>query len=127
MGQPSNPVRQQESSSSINSKKSEYQAPRNSDSAQSKSTTHTGFSHMGQQSIHQPPNPTHSQQSRPPLAPAPSPNRHSVRAVQPHNNSWKFTNSFGPQRPPLEGNRSTNQPRTARQTQVQVEKYVENI
>ncbi|XP_044078116.1 spermatogenesis-associated protein 22 isoform X2 [Siniperca chuatsi] len=119
MGQPSNPVRQQDSSSSVNSRQSKYQAPRISESAQSKPTPHTGFPQMGQQSSYRPPNPTHqySQQSRPLPAPVSPPSRPSARAAQPQNNSWKFTNSFGPQRSTVEGNRGTNQPQTAQQTQ----------
>lgn len=113
MGQPSNPVRQQNSSPSVYSRQSKYQALHISESAQSKPTPHTGFSQMGQQSSYRPPNPTHqySQQSRP----LPAPSRPSAHAVQPQN-------SFGPQRSPFQGNRSTNQPQTA----TQVEKYVEN-
>lgn len=120
MGKPSNPVRQQDSSPSVNSRQSEFQAPRIRESAQSKPTAHTGFSQMGQQSSYRAPNPTHqySQQSRPLPAPVPPPSRPSARAAQPQNNSWKFTNSFGPQRSLFEGNGRTNQPQTARQTQV---------
>ncbi|XP_073336229.1 spermatogenesis-associated protein 22 [Pagrus major] len=115
----SNPVRQQVSSPSVNSRQSGYQASHISESAQSKPTPHTAFSQMGQQSIYKPPNPTHqySQRSRPLPAPVPPPSRPSVRAVQPQNNSWKFTNSFGPKKPPFEGHRSRNQPQTVRQTQ----------
>lgn len=125
MGQPSsNPVRQQDSSSSVNSRQSKYQAPRISESAQNKPAPRTAFSQMGQQSSYRPPNPTHqySQQPRPPPAPAPAPppSRPSARAAQPQNNSWKFTNSFGPQRSTFEGNRSTNRPQAVRQTQVDV-------
>ncbi|XP_070774170.1 spermatogenesis-associated protein 22 [Enoplosus armatus] len=123
MGQLSNPVRQQDSSPSVNSRQSEYQAPRFSENAQGKSTPNTGVSQMGQQSSYRPPNPSHqySQQSRPALVPPPS--RPSARAAQTQNNSWKFTNSFGPQRSPSEGNRSTNQPQSARQTQTQQETF----
>lgn len=127
MGPTSNPVRQQEPSFSVNSRKSIYQAPCNSDSAQSKSTTLTGFSQMGQQSFNRPHKPTHSHQPRPLPAPVESPNRPSARAVQTQKNAWKFTNSFGPQRTLFEGNRGTKQPQTSQHTHVQVDKYVENI
>lgn len=77
---------------------------------------------MGQQSSYRPPNPPHqySQQSRPLPASVPLPSRSPAHAAQPQNNSWKFTNSFGPQKPLLDGNKSTNQPRTAQQTQTVV-------
>ena len=122
MEQPSsNAVRQQDSSSSVNSRQSQYQAPHVSESAQSKPAPHTAFSQMGQQSSYRPPNPPrqYTQQPRPLPAPAP-PSRPSARAAQPQNNSWKFTNSFGPQRSTFEGNRSTNRPQAVRQTQVDV-------
>lgn len=97
MEQPSNPLRQQEST--VTSRTTEYQ---------SKSTGRNTFTPMDQQAFNPPPNATYSQQLR--LLPAPVP----------QNNSWKFTNSFGTQRPPFEGNRSKNNPPAARQTRVQV-------
>ncbi|KAM8742162.1 spermatogenesis-associated protein 22 [Acanthopagrus schlegelii] len=116
----SNPVRKQQvSSPSLNSRQSDYRSSHIRESAQSKPKPHTAFSQMGQQPIYKPPNPTHqySQQSRPLPAPVPPPSRPSVHPVQPQNNSWKFTNSFGPQKPTIEGNKSRNQPQTVRQTQ----------
>ncbi|KAI3373499.1 hypothetical protein L3Q82_022086, partial [Scortum barcoo] len=119
MGQPSNPVKQQDSSSILYSRQSRCQALHISESAQSKPTPPTGFSQMGQQSSYRPPNPTlqFSQQSRPLLAPVPPPSRPPARALQPQNNSWKFTNSFGPQKSSFQGNKSMSQCQTARQTQ----------
>ncbi|XP_035521878.1 spermatogenesis-associated protein 22 isoform X2 [Morone saxatilis] len=121
MGQLSNPVTQQEPSPTVNSRQSEYRAAPISESAQSKPTPHTGFSKMGQQSSYRQANPTHqySQRPRPLPAPVPPPSRPSAHAAQPQNNSWKFTNSFGPQKPAFEGNRGRNQPQTVRQTQTQ--------
>lgn len=126
IGPASNPMRQQDFSPSVKSRQSTYQAPNISESAQIKPTPHTGFSQMGQQSSYRPPNPTHqySHQPRPLPAPVPAPSRPSAPAAQPQNNSWKFTNSFGPQKSPNVVNRSTNQPKTARQTKTQVEKYL---
>uniref|UniRef100_A0A3Q1F691 Spermatogenesis associated 22 n=1 Tax=Acanthochromis polyacanthus TaxID=80966 RepID=A0A3Q1F691_9TELE len=115
-------VRQQDSSASVNSRQNKYQTPR-SESAQSKPTPRTGFSQMGRQ-----PSP-YSQQSRPPLPPpppVPPPRRPSAHAVQPQKNSWKFTNSFEPQRPSFEGKRNSNQPQTARPTETQVEFDMKN-
>ncbi|XP_041657819.1 spermatogenesis-associated protein 22 isoform X2 [Cheilinus undulatus] len=110
MGQPSNPVRQQPASSSVNSRNNLYQAPRISDTAQSKPSPHTGFSQRSQQPSHRQSNPTqqYSQQSRPPPALVPPPSRPPARDPQPQKNSWNFTNSFGPQNPPYDGNRSSN-------------------
>ncbi|XP_062289738.1 spermatogenesis-associated protein 22 [Scomber scombrus] len=121
MGQPSNPGRQQDSSSSVNFRQNKYQVPCSSESAQSKQTHHTGFSQMGQQSSYKPPNLPHqySQQSRPLPSPVPAPSRPSAHAGQPPNKSWKFTNSFGPQSTTFEGKKSTNQPQTAQHTQTQ--------
>ncbi|XP_027129682.1 spermatogenesis-associated protein 22 [Larimichthys crocea] len=119
IGQPSNPVKHQQSG--VNSRQSEYQPACTSQSAQSKPKPNTVFSQMGQQSSYRPPNPPHqySQQSRPLPAPMPPPaSKPPARAAQPQNNSWKFTNSFGPQKPPFDGNKNTNQPRTAQQTQT---------
>lgn len=107
MEQPSNPLRQQEFS--ITSRKTEC---RHSDSMQSKSTAHNAFTPMGQPAFNRPPNATYSQQLR------------SLPAPVPQNNSWKFTNSFGTQRPPFEGKRSGNNPPAARQTHAQVGKYM---
>uniref|UniRef100_A0A3Q1F812 Spermatogenesis associated 22 n=1 Tax=Acanthochromis polyacanthus TaxID=80966 RepID=A0A3Q1F812_9TELE len=67
--------------------------------------------------------------SRPPLPPpppVPPPRRPSAHAVQPQKNSWKFTNSFEPQRPSFEGKRNSNQPQTARPTETQVEFDMKN-
>nr|XP_046265834.1 spermatogenesis-associated protein 22 isoform X3 [Scatophagus argus] len=123
MGQPNNPMKQSQSNPSVNSRQSEYQAPRINESAQSRPTPHAAFSQRGQQAIahYRPPNTTHqySQQSRPLSAPVPPPNRPSAHVVQSQNNSWKFTDSFGQQKLPSVGNRSTNQPQTARQTQTE--------
>ncbi|KAM9348930.1 spermatogenesis-associated protein 22 [Symphorus nematophorus] len=122
MGQSSNPVRQQQCGPSVNTRQSKYQA-------QNKPTPHTGFSQMGQQSSYRLPNPTHqySQQSRPLPVSVPPTSRPSARAVQPQNNSWNFTNSFG-KKPTFEGKRSTNQPQTAQQSQetIPVKLAVEN-
>ncbi|XP_049448001.1 spermatogenesis-associated protein 22 isoform X1 [Epinephelus fuscoguttatus] len=118
MGQPSSSVRQQDFRPGVNSRQSNYQAQHIRESAQNKATPHTGFSQMGQQSSYRPPNPTqYSQQPRPAPAPVSPPSRPSARATQPQSNSWNFTNSFGPQRSPFQGNRSTNQSQTVRQTQ----------
>ncbi|XP_068585615.1 spermatogenesis-associated protein 22 isoform X2 [Cebidichthys violaceus] len=121
MGKPINSVRQLDFSPSGNSGQSRYKAPHISESAQIKPIPRPGFSQMGQQSSYRPPNPTHqySQQPRPLPAPVPPPSRPSARAVQPQNNSWKFTNSFGPQKSPFEGNKKTIQPQTARKAQTQ--------
>ncbi|XP_068457148.1 spermatogenesis-associated protein 22 isoform X2 [Clinocottus analis] len=123
MGQPINPMRQQHFSPRAISGQSRYQAAHISESAQMKPKPHTAFSQTGQQSAasYRPPNPTHqySQQPRPLPAPVPTPVRPSARAALPQNNSWKFTNSFGPQPSLFEGNRSTNQPQTVQKTQTQ--------
>ncbi|XP_044226514.1 spermatogenesis-associated protein 22 isoform X2 [Thunnus albacares] len=121
MGQPNNPVRQQDSSSSVNFRQNKYQTPLSSESAQNKQTPLTGFSQMGQQSSYKPPNLTHqySQQSRSLPHHVPPPSGPSAHTVQPQHHSWKFTNSFGPQNTPFEGKRSTNQPQTPRHTQTQ--------
>ncbi|KAM7374054.1 hypothetical protein PAMP_006731 [Pampus punctatissimus] len=50
MGQTNIPVRQQDSSSTVNFKQNKYQTPHSSESAQSKQTPHTGFSQMSRQS-----------------------------------------------------------------------------
>ncbi|XP_040908023.1 spermatogenesis-associated protein 22 [Toxotes jaculatrix] len=124
-GQPSYPVRQQVSSSSVTSRQNKYQAPSNSESSQSELTPRTGSSQMGQQLPYRPPNPTHHypQQSRPLPPPVPPPSRPTARAVQPLNNSWKFTDSFGPQTSPSLGKRSSNQPQSARPAQTQQETF----
>ncbi|XP_034405504.1 spermatogenesis-associated protein 22 isoform X5 [Cyclopterus lumpus] len=121
MGQPINPIRQQDFSPRGNSGQSRYQAPHISESAQIKPKPHTGFSQMGQQSSYRLPNPTHqySQLPRPLPAPVTPPSRPSARVAQPQNNSWKFTNSFGPQRSLFEGNKSPKQPQTVQKTQTQ--------
>ncbi|XP_070700368.1 spermatogenesis-associated protein 22 [Pempheris klunzingeri] len=118
MGQLSNPVRQQAPSPSVNSRQREYQAPCISESVQTKPSLYTGFSETGQQSSYRPPNLIHqySQQPRPLPAPVPPPSRPSAHEALPQSNSWKFTNSFGPQRSLFEGNRRTNH--RARQTPV---------
>lgn len=110
MDQLNNPLRQQETS--ITSRKTEYD---HSDSVQSKSTTHNAFTPMGQQAFNRPPSATYTQQSR------------ALPAPVPQNNSWKFTNSFGPQRPPFEAKRSDNNPPAVRQTHAQVAKYMGHI
>ncbi|XP_071316900.1 spermatogenesis-associated protein 22 isoform X2 [Trachinotus anak] len=114
-GQSSYPVKQQDS------RENKCQALSSSDIAQTKPTTHTGLSQKGQHLGCRPPNPTHQypQQCRPLPPPVPPTNTPSARAVQPQNNSWKFTDSFGPQRSPFEGKRNSNQPQTARPTQSQ--------
>ncbi|KAM7397678.1 hypothetical protein PAMA_005815 [Pampus argenteus] len=119
MGQPNVPVRQQDSSTTVNFRQNKYQAPHSSESAQSKQTPHTEFSQMGRQSSNKPPSLTHCyfQQSRPLPPPVPPPSRTSVHAAQPQNNNWKFTNSFEPQNMLFEGKKSTNQIPTARHTQ----------
>ncbi|XP_075957486.1 spermatogenesis-associated protein 22 [Anarhichas minor] len=118
MGKPINSMRQLDFSPRGNSGQSRYQAPHISESAQIKPIAHPDFSQKGQQSSYRAPNPTHqySQQPRPLPAPVPPPSRPSA---QPQNNSWKFTNSFGPQKSPSEGNRSTIQPQTVRKAQTQ--------
>ncbi|KAM6910936.1 spermatogenesis-associated protein 22 isoform 2-T5 [Lycodopsis pacificus] len=118
MGKPINSMRRLDFSPRGNSGQSRYQAPHISESAQIKPIAHPDFSQKGQQSPYRAPNPTHqySQQPRPLPAPIPPPSRPSA---QPQNNSWKFTNSFGPQKSPSEGNRSTIQPQTVRKAQTQ--------
>ncbi|XP_034746056.1 spermatogenesis-associated protein 22 isoform X1 [Etheostoma cragini] len=125
MGPASNPMRQQDFGPDVKSRQSTYQAHNIRESAQIKPMPHTGFSQMGQQSSYRPPNPTHqySHQPRPLPAPVPPPSRPSAPAAQPQKNSWKFTNSFGPQKSPIVGNKSTNQPKTARQTKTQQETF----
>nr|XP_020456247.1 spermatogenesis-associated protein 22 isoform X2 [Monopterus albus] len=120
MGQPRNPARQQESISSVSSTQYKYQAPHISESAQSKPRPHPGLSQMDQQPSYRPPKPTHQffQQSRPLPPSLPPSSRPSALAVQPQN-SWKFTNSFGPQRSGFEGKRSSSQPQTQKSTQTQ--------
>uniref|UniRef100_UPI003AB073B1 spermatogenesis-associated protein 22 n=1 Tax=Centroberyx gerrardi TaxID=166262 RepID=UPI003AB073B1 len=119
MGQPNNPVRQQDSRTNVNSRQSTYQAPYNSGSTQSKPAPHSGFSQMGQQSTYRqanPPKHQYSQQARPPPPPLPPPSRPSAPAAQPQNTSWKFTctNNSGPQR-----NSSTFHTQIVPQTQAQ--------
>lgn len=126
MGQPINPMRQHDFSPRGNSGQSRYQAPHISETPQNKPISHTGLSPMGQQSSYKLPNPTHqySQQPRPLPAPVTPPSRPSALAAQPQNNSWKFTNSFGPQRSLFEGKKSPKQPQTTQQTQTQVKKKI---
>ncbi|KAF7666266.1 hypothetical protein LDENG_00113350 [Lucifuga dentata] len=60
----------------------------------------------------------YSQQSRPLMPPSlPPPSRPALPPLQPQN-SWKFTNNFGPQKSPAEKNRSTNPTQTVHQTQA---------
>ncbi|XP_040007120.1 spermatogenesis-associated protein 22 [Xiphias gladius] len=124
-GQPSYPVRQQDSSSNVTSRQKQFQAPSSCESAQSKPTPHTGFSQMGQQLSYRQPNAIHQypQQSRPLPPRAPPHSKPSACAVQAQNNSWKFTSSFKPQRSPFEGKRSSNQPQIAGTTQTQQETF----
>uniref|UniRef100_A0A8D3CSP4 Spermatogenesis associated 22 n=1 Tax=Scophthalmus maximus TaxID=52904 RepID=A0A8D3CSP4_SCOMX len=91
----------QDSSCSVTSNK--YPAPSSSEGVQNRPTPHTGFSHMGQQLSHRQPNPTpqHPQQRRPLPPPVPPLSESPARVVQPQNNTWKFTNSFGPQTLPM--------------------------
>ncbi|XP_074528986.1 spermatogenesis-associated protein 22 [Halichoeres trimaculatus] len=119
--QPSNPVRHQPPNPSVDSRNSQYQASYNTQRAQSKLPPQTWFSQRGQQSFYRPPNPTHQfpQLSRAPAAPVPPPSRPPAREVQPQKNSWKFTNSFGPQSTSFDGNRSTNRPQYVQQSQTQ--------
>uniref|UniRef100_A0A3B4Y800 Spermatogenesis associated 22 n=1 Tax=Seriola lalandi dorsalis TaxID=1841481 RepID=A0A3B4Y800_SERLL len=114
-GQPSYPARQQDS------RQNKYQTPSSSESAQTKPTPHTGWSQRGQQLSYRPPDATHQypQQSRPLPPPVPPTSTPAARAVQPQNNSWKFTNSFGPLSSSFEGKMSSNQPQTTRPTQTQ--------
>ncbi|KAG8008270.1 Spermatogenesis-associated protein 22 [Nibea albiflora] len=129
IGQSSNPVKHQQSSSCVNSRQSECQPACTSQSAQSKPKPNTVFSQMAQQSSYRPPNPPHqySQQSRPLPTPVPPPaSVPPARAAQPQNNSWKFTNSFGPQKPLFDGNKNTNQPRIAQKTQTQMKPVAEH-
>ncbi|XP_058484021.1 spermatogenesis-associated protein 22 [Solea solea] len=115
-GQPSYPSRQQDYSFTP-PRQNKYQAPSSSDTAQSKTRPpHGGFSHAVQQSPCRPRNPSYQQQQqpRPLLPPVPPVSKSSARAVQPpQNNSWAFTNSFGPQ------SSSSNPPRTTQPTQSQ--------
>ncbi|XP_065819253.1 spermatogenesis-associated protein 22 [Labrus bergylta] len=119
MGQPSNPVRRQPSSPSAKSINSQFQDPHINESGQSKPSPHIAFSQRSQQSSYRLPNPTHqySQQSRPSPAPTPLPSMPPAHDLQPKN-SWKFTNSFGPQCPPFDGKRSTSQPKIVLQNQT---------
>ncbi|XP_056254246.1 spermatogenesis-associated protein 22 isoform X1 [Seriola aureovittata] len=118
-GQPSYPARQQDS------RQNKYQTPSSSESAQTKPTPHTGWSQRGQQLSYRPPDATHQypQQSRPLPPPVPPTSTPAARAVQPQNNSWKFTNSFGPLSSSFEGKMSSNQPQTTRPTQTQQETF----
>ncbi|XP_028277977.1 spermatogenesis-associated protein 22 [Parambassis ranga] len=127
MGQSSNSVREQASSSSVTSRANKYQTSWSSESAQSKPTPSTGFSQMVQQSSQRLAISTHqyAQQSRPPPPPPPPaaaapPRRPSSDAVQQKNNSWKFTNSFEPQGSTFEG-KGLTQPKTRQPTQTQQE------
>nr|XP_019941388.1 PREDICTED: spermatogenesis-associated protein 22 isoform X1 [Paralichthys olivaceus]XP_019941389.1 PREDICTED: spermatogenesis-associated protein 22 isoform X1 [Paralichthys olivaceus] len=115
------PVRQQDSSCSVTS--NQYQSPPSTQRAQNKPTPNTGFSHMGQQPSYRPSNsmPQYPQHSRPLPPPVPPPSKPLARAVQPQNNTWKFTNSFGPQSSPSDGKRSLTQPQSARPTQTRQE------
>ncbi|AWP00385.1 putative spermatogenesis-associated protein 22 isoform 3 [Scophthalmus maximus] len=117
-GQPSYPARRQDSSCSVTSNK--YPAPSSSEGVQNRPTPHTGFSHMGQQLSHRQPNPTpqHPQQRRPLPPPVPPLSESPARVVQPQNNTWKFTNSFGPQSSTFDGKRSPKQTQTARPNQT---------
>ncbi|XP_026228428.1 spermatogenesis-associated protein 22 isoform X2 [Anabas testudineus] len=121
MGQTSNQVREQASSSIVYSMQSKYQTSRSSESEQSKPPLHSG----SQQSSYRPPNPTHHyfQQSRPPSGPLPLSSRPSADAKQPQNNSWKFTNSFGSQTSTFDGKGSLSQPKTVQLTQSQKETF----
>ncbi|XP_047463160.1 spermatogenesis-associated protein 22 isoform X2 [Mugil cephalus] len=121
MGQPSNVVRQQDSSSSVNCRQNKYQAPRGSESAQSNPTPLTRLSQMGQNSSHRPAIPTHpnSQQSRPIPPTVTPPRRPSAPAVQPQSKTWKFTNTFGSQGSSFEGKTSAKQSQTVLPTQTQ--------
>uniref|UniRef100_A0A3B4UX31 Spermatogenesis associated 22 n=1 Tax=Seriola dumerili TaxID=41447 RepID=A0A3B4UX31_SERDU len=94
---------------------SEYEA--NTSAAPSHSTP----GERGQQLSYRPPDPTHQypQQSRPLPPPVPPTSTPTARAVQPQNNSWKFTNSFGPLSSCFEGKMSSNQPQTTRPTKTQ--------
>lgn len=123
MGQPSNTVRQQESS--VNSRKPDHQPPGFTEGAQNKPTTPNALTQMSQQSFCRMPSPTnqYSQQPRRPLAPAPPPNRPSTHSVQSQKNGWKFTNSFGPQKTPLERQMKTNPPQAVQPAQSQVVNY----
>ncbi|XP_053298378.1 spermatogenesis-associated protein 22 [Pleuronectes platessa] len=117
-GQPSYPVRPQDSS--YNDSSNKYQSPPSTQRAQNKASPNTGFSHMSQQSSYRPSTstPQYPQQSRPLPPPVPTPTKPLACAAQPLKNTWKFTNSFGPQSSPSDGKRSSNQPQTARPTQT---------
>ncbi|XP_068187988.1 spermatogenesis-associated protein 22 isoform X2 [Antennarius striatus] len=119
MVHPSNTVRKQESS--MNSRDSEHQPHRVNEHVQGRSTAQSVFSRGNQQSSYKAPSPMHhsSQQSKPPLAPVPPPNRLPTPAAQSQDNPWNFTNSFGPQNPSVERKRSTDQCQTVQQTQKQ--------
>lgn len=123
MGQPSTQVNQQASSSSVNSMQSKYPSSCSSESAQRKPTPGSSGSQMGQQSSYRLPDPTHVQhfqQSRPLPPPLPLSSRPSAHTVQPQNNSWKFTNSFGSQTFSSEGRKNGSQPKTAQLSQVDI-------
>ncbi|XP_033954220.1 spermatogenesis-associated protein 22 isoform X2 [Pseudochaenichthys georgianus] len=122
MGQPSNPGRPREFSPGVNSTQSKFKDPHFSESAPMKPTPHSGFSPMAQQSSYRQLtlNNQYPKQPRPLAAPVPTPSRPSAPlAAQPQNKSWNFTNSFGPQRLPFEGNSSTIKSQAARQTHNQ--------
>lgn len=126
MGQPSNPLRQQDSDPAMNFRQNKYQAPRGGESGQSQPAAHTGLSQMGQKASHGARGSTqeYSQQSRalpPPVSP---PRRPSANAAQPQKNPWKFTNSFETLRSSFEGKRSSNPQQTVRPTPTQVEMYI---
>ncbi|XP_030602547.1 spermatogenesis-associated protein 22 isoform X2 [Archocentrus centrarchus] len=95
-GQPSNPLRQQDSNSVVNFRQNKYQAPRGIESGQSQPAPRTGLSQM--------------------VSP---PERPSANAAQPQKDPWKFTNSFEPLRCSFEGKRSSNPQHTVRPTPTQ--------
>ncbi|XP_005749593.1 spermatogenesis-associated protein 22 [Pundamilia nyererei] len=121
MGQSSNALGQQDSSSVINFRQSTYQGPRSSESGQSQPVPHTGLSQMGRKSSYGTPSFTHqySQQSRALPPPVPPPRRQSANAPEPQKNAWKFTNSFEPLRSPFEVKTSSNPQNTLRPTPTQ--------
>lgn len=129
MGQSSNALGQQDSSSVINFRQSTYQGPRSSESGQSQPVPHTGLSQLGRKSSYGTPSFTHqySQQSRALPPPVPPPRRQSANAPEPQKNAWKFTNSFEPLRSPFEVKTSSNPQNTLRPTPTQVEIYTKKM
>ncbi|XP_028323426.1 spermatogenesis-associated protein 22 [Gouania willdenowi] len=110
IGQPSNQVKQQDSNFRFNPGQSQYQAPCGSESSQSKINPR---SHP------------YSQQPRP-LPALPPPRKPMAPSPQPQKNSWKFTNSFGPQSSGFQGKKSSSLPSNKSQAALSPKPAVEN-